>query len=210
MFANHRPQNDAGRNFKRTQCGRSNLFAVGARSIRLFRPVPEDIYVHSEQLDPEKSGEAQSGFLVTDSKGDPVMQVIGLQNRRLPGKKENPQGEGGSASTVIEEIVPIKLPTAPLKSSKVEGLWLVLSDDKVLSAYLKNFLAKRNCKANIMRRSDIDDVPTHWIAKSFEQRFRNRAIARHCLWMGHRRFYCPQEYQHQKAGFIRRGKWCTT
>ncbi len=144
---------------------------VGARSIRLFRPVPEDIYVHSEQLDPEKSGEAQGGFIVTDSKGDPVMQVIGLQNRRLPGKKENPQGEGGSASTVIEEIVPIKLPTAPLKSSKVEGLWLVLSDDKVLSAYLKNFLAKRNCKANILRRSDIDDMPTHWIANHLDSAF---------------------------------------
>ncbi len=138
---------------KGRQPGDPTYLPVGAERIRFYGRLPDEIFVHSNQIRDPEAADARGGFTITDRAGKVLMTMDGLMMKSLP-TDNAPEADGEVAAHFATETISELRDASDVTPAETPGHWVVLGDD--VDGLVKN-LSKQADKITVLSNADLGD-----------------------------------------------------
>jgi len=152
---------------KGRQPGDPAYLPVGADRVRLYRNLPEEIFVHFKAYKDPDGKDILGKLTLTDMSGEVVMVLDGLRNRTLPTKAVLADDDDTPPHFVGEKFASIGT-DIEVDRSQVEGTWVLLANDGEQSKPLQAKLRKHGCK---VKRIDEASLKGDSLSSYLDEKF---------------------------------------
>ncbi len=130
---------------------------TGAKRVRFFAPLPEEIYVHARQVHDLTARDAKSGFVVTDAEGKVLLTVDNLSMRELPTKARAEAGGEVVPSHVVQTLVELREGHDLTPARRAGGHWLLLAEPGAEVQGLKTAMERLGATVDLLARADLGE-----------------------------------------------------
>ena len=128
---------------------------VGARRLRFYGRLPDEVMAHARRAPNPVTGEIEASFTVTDMEGRVLFTAEGLMTQPLPTKAA--AEEGAEVAPNFVEPGLSELRDEPQLTEEALGHWLILADRAADVAELGAAMQARGAEVSVLARADLGD-----------------------------------------------------